>query len=132
VGWPRTTSRKAVEFNAYLRRFGFDGRVILGKEKDGGLDILWMPPLGAVPHRLVVSIQCKNSSYDVDAADKSFGGASRSLGCHRGLQAQVHVSCVLFNDYIERRRLGKKPFNYVVLGLSDLAALQQQVTIQTL
>jgi len=132
VGWPRGTSKKAPDFNTYLRQFGFDGRVILGKEKDGGLDILWIPPLGAVPHKVIISIQCKNSSFDVEAADKSFGSASRSLGCHRGLQAQVHVSCVLFNDYIERKKLGKKPFNYVVLGLSDLSALRQRVTIQAL
>lgn len=132
VGWPRSQYKKRPEFNAYLRKLGFDGRVILGNEKDGGLDILWMPPLGAVPHGVIISIQCKNSSYDVDSADKSFGGASRSLACHRGLQPQVHVSCVLFNDYIDRDMLGKKPWNYVVMGLSDLAALKKQITIDVL
>jgi hypothetical protein len=132
VGWPRTNRKRAHEFNRYLRRFGFDGRVILGKEKDGGLDILWIPPVGAMPHRFIVSIQCKNSSFDADSADKSFGVATRSLGCHLGLQAQVHVSCVLFNDYIERAKLGKKPFNYLVLGLSDLAILQSQLTVDAL
>lgn len=86
-------------------------------------------PLGAVPHKLIVSMQCKNSSYDQDAADLSHSRGQRSLGCHRGLQAQVHVSCVLFNDYIEREMTGKKPFNYLVLGLSDLAVLRRRVTI---
>jgi hypothetical protein len=132
VGWPRKNRKKGADFNAYLRRLGFDGRIILGKEKDGGLDILWMPPLGVPPHRLLVSIQCKNSSYDVESADKSYGAAVRSLGCHVGLQPQVHVSCVLFNDYIDRKVLGKKPFNYLVMGLSDLAALTQRIRIDVL
>jgi hypothetical protein len=33
----------------------------------------------------------------------------------------VHLSAIMFNDYIEAERLPDKPITYVPLGLSDLA-----------
>lgn len=119
VGWPRRTQRKRTEFVRYLRRLGFNNKIAFGREKDGGLDILWTLPLGAIPHRPIVSIQCKNGSFSLSQADQSNGPARRSLGCHRGLQVNVHTLCVIFNDYIET--LPPKPFDFVALGLSDLA-----------
>lgn len=121
VGWPRGTRRLRGEFIQYLRNLGFNKNIIFGKEKDGGLDILWLLPLGAIPHRPVVSIQCKNGSFNLSQADQSNGPARRSLGCHRGLQVNVHTLCVVFNDYIDRRNLAPKAFDFVALGLSDLA-----------
>jgi hypothetical protein len=122
VGWPRRTRKRRQEFVTYLRRLGFNNRIIFGREKDGGLDILWLLPLGAVPHRPVVSIQCKNASFNIADADRSNGPARRSLDCHRALQINVHTLCVIFNDYIEHRSLGPKRYDFVVLGLSDLAS----------
>jgi hypothetical protein len=121
VGWRRSTKQEQAPFNAYLRTLGFTNKVILGKEKDGGFDILWMLPLGAVPHRPIVSFQCKNGSYDLGEAHKSNGTTQMSLGCHKGLQTVAHTLCVVFNDYIEERMLSPKPFTFVPLGLSDLA-----------
>jgi len=121
TGWPRLKNKKVTEFNAYLRSLGFDSRVALGKEKDGGLDILWMLPLGAVPRRPILSFQCKNGSYDIEDAFKSNGKTEMSFGCHEGLLSTVHTLCVVFNDYIEESMLLKKPFPFVPLGLSDLA-----------
>lgn len=122
VGWPRGTRKRRQQFVTYLRRLGFNNRIIFGREKDGGLDILWLLPLGAVPHRPVVSIQCKNASFNTADADQSNGPARRSLDCHRALQINVHTLCVVFNDYIEHRFLGPKRYDFVVLGLSDLAS----------
>jgi hypothetical protein len=122
VGWPRGTRKKRREFITYLRNLGFNNKVIFGREKDGGLDVLWLLPLGAVPHRPIVSIQCKNGSFSLPQADQSNGPARRSLGCHRGLQVNVHTLCVVFNDYIDKRILAPKAFDFVALGLSDLAA----------
>ncbi len=44
VGYPRD-KKKTKEFNKHLRALGFRGPVLLGREKDGGFDILWMLPL---------------------------------------------------------------------------------------
>jgi hypothetical protein len=127
VGHPRDVKKRSRDFNAYLRTLGFAKPVLLGKEKDGGLDILWMLPIGTIPHRPFVSVQCKNGIFDIQSADASLGAGSRSLGQHAGLQAAIHVPCVLFNDYIEPERLTKKQMNFVPLGLTDLAALREPV-----
>lgn len=121
TGWPRLKSKKVTEFNEYLSLLGFDRRMAFGKEKDGGLDILWMLPLGAVPRRPILSFQCKNGSYDIEDAGKSNVKTEMSFGCHEGLLHTVHTLCVVFNDYIEESMLLKKPYPFVPLGLSDLA-----------
>ena len=123
VGWPRTIKQRRREFVEHLKVLGFGSSVLMGREKDAGLDVLWLPPIGGGPHRLVVSVQCKNSWFNIGDADKSLGPTTRSLGCHLGLQPSVHVCCVLFNDYVETTSLGRKPMNFVPLGLSDLASV---------
>lgn len=120
VGWPRGAQRKRTEFVRYLRRLGFNNKVAFGREKDGGLDILWMLPFGAIPYQPIVSLQCKNGSFDLTQADQSNGPARRSLACHSGLQVNVHTLCVVFNDYVEK--LPPKPFDFVAIGISDLAS----------
>jgi hypothetical protein len=130
VGHPRDTKKKSKEFNKHLRTLGFKGPVLLGKEKDGGLDILWMLPLGTPPHRPLVSVQCKNGVFKMDAADMSLGAASRSLSQHGRLQAAVHVPCVLFNDYLSPDTITAKQMNYVPLGLSDLAAMESTISVE--
>jgi hypothetical protein len=129
VGFPRNTKKNKRDFNGYLRTLGFGRPVLLGKEKDGGLDILWLLPLGTIPHRPIVSVQCKNGEFDITVADSSVGAGSRSFAQHAGLQGGVHVPCVLFNDYIEPEGLTPKPLNFVPLGLTDLALLHRQITV---
>lgn len=132
VGWPRKTKKTKVEFLAHLKQLGFNKRVIFGQEKDGGLDIVWLPPFGSVPYQPIVSFQCKNGLLDIGEADKSFATGSRTLACHRTLQAVVHTNYVIFNDYVDRRRIPPKPFQYVVLGLSDLATLKRKLVSDVL
>jgi hypothetical protein len=132
VGHPRDQKRRSVEFNSHLKSLGFGEKVLFGKEKDGGLDILWMLPVGAVPHRPLVSVQCKNGVINLDAAHASVGSGGISLGAHRGLQAVVHVPCVLFNDYITSSDLTPKAMNFVPLGLTDLAPLQVPAVVELL
>lgn len=132
VGHPREHRTLRTQFNEYLRRLGFDGNVLLGQEKDGGFDILWALPLGSIPHRPIVSVQCKNSEFDIGQADESVGSGSRSLAKHLGLQVGVHIPCVLFNDYIHPKMIVQKPLNFVPLGLSDLSALDQRVSIEAI
>lgn len=49
VGFPRDNRRSQPAFNKYLKSLGFARRVALGKEKDGGFDILWLLPIGTIP-----------------------------------------------------------------------------------
>lgn len=121
VGWPRTQKKKLNEYRRYLQTLGFNQNVAWGREKDGGFDVIWILPLGAVPHRPLFSFQCKNGSFDQQTADTATGTATRSLACHRGLIERIHTQCIVFNDYIEKDMLPRKPNNIVTLGLSDLA-----------
>jgi hypothetical protein len=123
VGYPRVRMPKKAEFNAYLKTLGFTGDVLLGKDKDGGFDILWLLPLGSKPHRPIVSVQCKNSLYDMDDGAKSVNVGLMSLGMHGRLMANVHVPCVLYNDYLFPEKVSPKPMNFVPLGLTDLSPM---------
>src|SRR5205823_5476382 len=129
VGHPRDTKKKSKDFNKHLQTLGFKNPVLLGREKDGGLDILWLLPLGTLPHRPLVLVQCKNGEFKMEAADVSLGAATRSLGQHGRLQATVHVPCVLFNDYLYPDIVTTKQMNYIPLGLSDLAARETKISV---
>ncbi len=128
VGHPRDLHKKRAQFNAYLAQIGFNGNVLLGHEKDGGFDILWVLPIGPVAFRPVISLQCKNSGYKLADGDTSYMSGKRSLNQHKRLMAEVHFVCVIFNDYITDRLLPKKAMQWVPLGLSDLGQLQEPVT----
>jgi hypothetical protein len=132
VGFPRDHRKSRDAFNTYLKKLGFSGEVLLGKGKDGGFDILWELPLGAVPHRPIVSVQCKNGEFNMELAHTSVGAGGISLGQHRGLQPQVHIPCVLFNDYIYTQVLTPKQLNFVPLGLSDLSRPEQPISSQAI
>lgn len=129
VGWPRSRNKKRDQFVKHLKGLGFGDDVAYGKEKDAGFDIVWLPPLGSVPRRLVVSIQCKNGEYDLGEADKSVGAVTRSFNVHEGLDKGVHVPCVLFNDYITEESLPHKPMNFLPLGLSDFVHNQRPAAL---
>ena len=123
IGWKRTKNVEVKKFNRYLRKnLGFTQKVLLGKEKDGGLDIIWAPPIGSFPYRPLVSVQCKNGEFDRTVADASLGTSRGSLDRQGGLLPDVHLYCVLFNDYITTDILPEKRVGFVPLGISDLAA----------
>lgn len=131
VGAPRTQLKTSAKYKRYLRKLGFDNRVILGNEKDGGLDILWFPPLGANPVAPVISLQCKNGLFSRSVAREASSRTGETLLCHAMLRGNgVHLSAILFNDYIEPDRLPNKPITYIPLGLSDLAATKATEIVQ--
>ena len=129
VGHPRDRKKKKAQFNRYLFKLGFDQPVLLGKEKDGGFDILWMLPVGAIPHRPIVAVQCKNGEFNMEEADTSVAAGKRSLGQNHRLQPSVHVTCVLFNDYLYPQKITRKAVDFVPLGLTDLASLDKPTTL---
>jgi hypothetical protein len=132
VGSPRTKHRTRKEFAAYLaKEYSFEQGVLLGHDKDGGLDILWFPPLGAFPFRAMVSIQCKNCPYDKEEGFKSVGRAKQTLSRHSHARAQeTHLHCVLYNDYIDEKVVEHaRHSGFVPLGLSDLAPLKKTMAL---
>jgi len=134
VGAPRKRKKTRAGFVGYLKELGFGEDVMEPKDKDGGFDILWLPPLGAIPLRPVVSLQCKNSSFDREDASISVVQALRSIGRHTHLlQAGTYMLAVIFNDYIDESYEGKaKGWPFVPLGLSDLAALHRRLEATSL
>ena len=132
VGSPRTKYKSRAEFATYLvKKFGFKTEVLVGNDKDGGLDILWFPPLGAFPFRAMVSIQCKNSLYDRYEGFASVGRAQQTLRRHSHAGAEGnHLHCVMYNDYIDEKVVeNARDIGFVPLGLSDVAPLVEEVSI---
>jgi hypothetical protein len=135
VGSPRTKYKSRKEFAEYLvKQFGFQKKVLVGNDKDGGFDILWFPPLGAFPFRAMVSIQCKNSPYNRDEGFKSVGRAKQTLRRHSHAGAEEgHLHCVIYNDYIDEGvMIHASEAGFVPLGLSDLAPLRTVISIDHL
>lgn len=123
VGVPRDRLKTKPEIVGYLRKLGFEPTCFEKRDKDGGLDILWLPPLGAVPIRPIVSLQCKNSFFDEGEANKSTGRAHRTLSRHTHMKSS-HLKFVVFNDYIDRQRFEGRAagWAFIPLGLTDLAS----------
>jgi hypothetical protein len=135
VGSPRKKHKTRAEFADYLaKEFGFQDRVLVGNDKDGGFDILWFPPLGAFPFRAIVSIQCKNSPYNRDTGFESVGRAKQSLRRHSHATAEEgHMHCVLYNDYIDEAVMKHaQDAQFIPLGLSDLAPLVAPMSLDHL
>jgi len=135
VGSPRKSHKTRAQFAAYLaKEFGFDQDVLVGNDQDGGLDILWFPPLGAFPFRAMVSIQCKNSLYDRADGLASVGRAKQCLSRHSHASAdEGHLHCVIYNDYIDEKILvHARNVGFIPLGLSDLAPLTAPVLFKQL
>lgn len=135
VGSPRSRHKTRTQFAAYLvKEFGFEADVLVGRDKDGGLDILWFPPLGAFPFRATVSIQCKNSPYDRDAGFESVGRAKQTLVRHSHASAdEGHLHCVIYNDYIDEGIMAHaRDAEFIPLGLSDLAPLTTPISVRQL
>ena len=131
VGDPRRKLKTALQYKGYLRKLGFDNRVVLGRERDGGLDILWFPPFGVSPVAPVVSLQCKNALFSRSVAREASARTAETLECHRMFRGEgVYLSAIVFNDYIEPERLPDKPIKYIPLGLSDLALVTEPEIVE--
>lgn len=135
VGSPRAKHKTRKQFAAYLvKEFGFDAEVLVGRDQDGGFDILWFPPLGAFPFRAIVSIQCKNSLYNRKVGFESVGRAKQTLSRHSHARAEgYHLHFVIYNDYIDEKiRDHARHVGFVPLGLSDLAPLTTPMSLEQL
>jgi len=137
IGWPRRTRKRLAEIVPYLEGLGFDRGVLRGRDKDGGLDILWLPPLGTIPVRPLVSFQCKNARFREAAireAHQSTVVATRSIARHSCMRSHgVYMCYVVFNDYLDSTvRDMATGLSYAPLGLTDLARLSRPVAVAQL
>jgi len=129
VGTPRITHNGKKDFVTYLQTLGFEKNCLEPRDKDGGLDILWLPPLGRIPIRPIVSLQCKNSSFDMDEANSSVGRASTTLQRHSHIRGHNGLHFVVFNDYIDNSYIGRSTaWPFIPLGLSDLGITRETLT----
>lgn len=133
VGAPRKRLARKREFVPYLQALGFDRNCLEARDRDGGLDILWLPPLGTVPLRALVSVQCKNSLFDEADASRSVARAKRTFQRHSNVRGSNHLYFVVFNDYIDKRYVGRAcGWTFIPLGLSDLSANGAAITSEIL
>jgi len=131
VGDPRTKFKRLAQYRKYLQGLGFAKDVVLNRERDGGLDILWFPPFGEAPLAPLVSLQCKNSRFNKKVAREAISRTSETLECHRRFRGEgVYLSAVVFNDYIETSMFLEKPIKYIPLGLSDLAPVKETQIVE--
>lgn len=134
IGWPRATRTRLSEINAYLQELGFEDRVLRGRDKDGGMDLLWLLPLGTIPVRPLISFQCKNARFKpatIREANTSVVFATRAIHRHSVMRASGAYMCfVVFNDYLDSEIYDMaEGLQYAPLGLSDLSPLRQGVTL---
>ena len=132
VGHPRDRKKRNAEFNKHLQRLGFERPVLFGKEKDGGFDIMWLLFRSEVCRTARLyrcSARTENSAWTPPMLQ---WGPEVGRSQHGGLQANVHVPCVLFNDYVHREMLTRKQLNFVPLGLTDLAPIAGEATLDIL
>lgn len=135
VGSPRKKHKSRRQFSDYLvKQFHFRENVLDPHDKDGGLDILWFPPLGAFPFRAMVSVQCKNSPYNRDAGLQSVGRAKQTLRRHSHATAEEnHLHCVVYNDYVDEGVMKHaRDASFIPLGISDLAPLTAPISVDQL
>ena len=123
VGHPRDIHTTIQAANAYLETLGFGKRTLRNNAGDGGFDLIWPLPFGAVPYRPLALLQCKNGRFDWTAADHSVTQCDRSMQQHAGLSQSAHLHFVMFNGYVTPDILPADKMTYVPLGLSDLAKL---------
>jgi hypothetical protein len=137
IGWPRGTRTHLAEINSYLEELGFEDHTLRGHDKDGGLDILWLPPLGTIPIRPLVSFQCKNARFNpasIKEAHSSVVNATRSIHRHAVMRSTgVYMCYVVFNDYLDSKIADMaEGLQYAPLGLSDLSPLRPEPIEATL
>jgi hypothetical protein len=123
VGHPRDLHRTIRACNTYLETLGFGKNTLRNQAGDGGFDLIWPLPFGAIPYRPLALLQCKNGQFDWTAADHSVTQCDRSMQQHRGLAQSAHLHFVMFNGYVTPDVLPADKMTYVPLGLSDLAKL---------
>jgi hypothetical protein len=119
VGYPRKQKAVAL-FREELKDLG----VNLGGVKrinDGGLDILWLPPLGRKSEIPFANFQCKNTETLGDDVIKSVSDARKTLKRHELFTQSEFLIFVVVNTYLEPKMVkDSSGRGCVYLGLPEL------------
>ena len=95
------------------------------------LDILVVSSNRNVSHRPIVSVQCKNGMFNMDEARKSVGAGKYSLSQHGGLQSSKSTCLASYSmTTFTQRCSAQNKCNFVPLGITDLASLEQKVSVE--
>ena len=121
VGYPR--NNKAISaFREELKQLGVDATG-LKKMKDGGLDIIWIPPLGKKSEIPFVNFQCKNTETVGNDVKSSVSDARKTLNRHEIFNGEDFLIFVVANTYLSGDTIedsgGRR---YICIGLPELLA----------
>jgi hypothetical protein len=127
VGWPRVGGMRAEVIRQHIESLGFDRAVLPPRAGDGGLDIVWLPLLGEVPLCPIFSLQCKNTSFNLQDGNDSVGRTQQAMGHHQNSGSTgTYVCFVIFNDYVLREHRERvRHASFIPLGLSDLSSARR-------
>jgi hypothetical protein len=133
VGDPRVDKR-LVKFKELLVELGLDTSEMSSRMRDGGLDILWVPPLGADNMTPIVAFQCKNAVVPGNDIKVSASDALATMGNHRIFRSQgQQIVFSVVNTFLEDSVLLKaKSRQYAFLGLAELLQATSPITLSLL
>ena len=89
--------------------------------KDGGLDVIWLPPLGKKSEIPFLNFQCKNTETIGDDVKGSVSDARKHLHSHHLFRPDDFVVFAVFNTYLDPKMVkDSKGRGCVYLGLPEL------------
>ena len=121
IGYPRKDKKVRI-FKDKLKELGIDVSILRKKVKDGGLDILWVLPLGKRSEIPFVNFQCKNKDIPGKDVDASVIEARRTFARHTYFKnPELMPIFVVMNTYLcEEIVAGSSGQGYVYLGLTEI------------
>lgn len=126
VGYPRKQKPVAL-FRGEMNGLGInlDG---VKRINDGGLDVLWLPPLGKKAEIPFVNFQCKNTETLGDDVIKSVSDARKTLKRHELFTQSEFLIFAVVNTYLEPKMV-RDSFGRgcVYLGLPELLTCRRLI-----
>src|SRR6476661_2537967 len=125
IGYPRKV-RVQKPFKDLLESLGIDSTKIR-RIQDGGLDVIWQPPLGKKSELPFVNFQCKNTEKTGDDVKASFVDALRTCSRHRFCTKEQFPIFVVVNTYLTNS-IVESSFGrgYAFLGLPELMEVKSK------
>jgi hypothetical protein len=108
------------KFRAALKDLGIDLSGVTHL-KDGGLDVIWLPPLGKKSEIPFLNFQCKNTETIGDDVKGSVSDARKSFHSHHLFKPEDFLIFAVFNTYLDPKKVkDSKGRGCVYLGLPEL------------
>lgn len=121
VGYPRRHCPTA-DYMEQLRELGIDASKFK-KIKDGGMDVIWIPPLGKKSEIPFLNFQCKNTEVIGNDVKISLNDFRRTSNRHELFTNSEFLVFIVVNTYLDKRLIeASSKRGYVCLGLPELLA----------